>query len=41
MTVFNFEYLPWELYAIGIGLSVVPIIVMEIAKSLELVRHHK
>ena len=41
MTVFNFEYLPWELYVIGIGLSVVPIIVMEIAKSLELVRHHK
>ena len=41
MTVFNFEYLPWELYAIGIGLSIVPIIVMEIAKSLELVRHHK
>ena len=41
MTVFNFEYLPWELYVIGIGLSIVPIIVMEIAKSLELVRHHK
>lgn len=41
MTVFNFEYLPGWLYVIGIGLSVVPIIVMEIAKSLELVRHHK
>ena len=43
MTVFGFgsAYLPWELYVIGIGLSIVPIIVMEIAKSLELVRHHK
>ena len=43
MTVFGFgsEYLPWQVYVIGIGLSIVPIIVMEIAKSLELVRHHK
>lgn len=41
MTVFKFEYLPGWLYVIGIGLSIVPIIVMEIAKSLELVRHHK
>ena len=43
MTVFGFgsEYLPGWLYVIGIGLSIVPIIVMEIAKSLELVRHHK
>ena len=43
MTVFGFgsAYLPWQVYVIGVGLSVVPIIVMEIAKSLELVRHHK
>ncbi len=43
MTVFGFgsAYLPWQVYVIGIALSVVPIIVMEIAKSLELVRHHK
>ena len=43
MTVFGFgnAYLPWQVYVIGIALSIVPIIVMEIAKSLELVRHHK
>ncbi len=43
MTVFGFgsAYLPWQVYVIDIALSIVPIIVMEIAKSLELVRHHK
>ena len=43
MTVFGFgsEYLPWEMYLIGVGLSVVPLVVMEIAKALDLVRHHK
>ena len=43
MTVFGFgsAYLPWQVYVIGVGLSVVPIIVMEIAKALDLVRHHK
>ena len=29
------------MYLIGIALSVVPIIVMEIAKAFDLVRHHK
>ena len=43
MGVFGFgtEYLPWQIYVIGVGLSIVPIIVMEIAKALDLVRHHK
>ena len=43
MEVFGFgsEYLPWEVYVIGIALAVVPIIVMEIAKAFDLVRHHK
>ena len=43
MSVFGFgsAYLPWEIYVIGIALSIVPIIVMEIAKALDLVRHHK
>ena len=43
MTVFGFgsEYMPWEMYVIGIALAVVPLIVMEIAKALDLVRHHK
>ena len=43
MDVFGFgtEYLPWEVYVIGVALAVVPIIVMEIAKALDLVRHHK
>ena len=43
MNVFGFgaAYLPWEVYVIGIALSCVPILVMEIAKELDLVRHHK
>ena len=43
MEVFGFgeEYLPWQVYVIGVGLAIVPIIVMEIAKAFELVRHHK
>ena len=43
MEVFGFgeEYLPPQMYLIGIGLAIVPIIVMEIAKAFELVRHHK
>ena len=43
MDVFGFgtEYLPWEMYIIGVALAFVPIIVMEIAKAFDLVRHHK
>ena len=43
MGVFGFgnEYLPPMVYVIGVGLSIVPIIVMEIAKAFDLVRHHK
>ena len=43
MEVFGFgtEYLPWEMYIIGMALAFVPIIVMEIAKAFDLVRHHK
>ncbi len=43
MAVFGFgdDYLPGPMYLIGIGLSIVPIIVMEIAKAFDLVRHHK
>ena len=43
MSVFGFgdDYLPGPMYLIGIGLSIVPIIVMEIAKAFDLVRHHK
>ena len=43
MDVFGFgtEYLPWEVYVIGVALAIVPIIVMEIAKAFDLVRHHK
>ena len=43
MTVFGFgsEYLPWEVYVIGVALAFVPIIVMEIAKAFDLVKHHK
>ena len=43
MDVFGFgtEYLGWEMYVIGVALAFVPIIVMEIAKAFDLVRHHK
>ncbi len=43
MDVFGFgtQYLPWEVYVIGVALAFMPIIVMEIAKALDLVRHHK
>ena len=43
MSVFGFgtEYMRWEMYVIGVALSIVPIIVMEIAKAFDLVRHHK
>ena len=43
MAVFGFgdDYLPGPMYLIGIRLSIVPIIVMEIAKAFDLVRHHK
>ncbi len=43
MGVFGFgdQYMPWEMYVIGIALALVPIVVMEIAKAFDLVRHHK
>ena len=43
MEVFGFgaEYLPWEVYVIGLALAIVPIIVMESAKAFDLVRPHK
>ena len=43
MEVFGFgaAYLPWQVYVIGLALAAVPIIVMEIAKAFDLVRHHK
>ena len=40
-TVFGLVYLPGYLYAIAAGLFFVPLFVMEIAKAIGLVRHHK
>ena len=36
---FELVLLPWELYLIGVVLCIVPFIVMEIAKGLELIKH--
>jgi len=42
MTAFQFVYLPWEMYVLGVGLALVPIVVMEIAKLTErLIRRRK
>ncbi|MDE7295760.1 MAG: calcium-translocating P-type ATPase, PMCA-type [Clostridia bacterium] len=41
MTAFQFVYLPWEMYALGVGLSFVPLVVMEIAKLIEFLIRRK
>ena len=37
---FGLTFLTWEMYLLGIGLSIFPIIVMEIAKACGLIKHH-
>ena len=39
--LFEMVYLPWQLYLAGLGLALVPLVVMEIAKAIGLVRYHK
>ena len=36
---FDLVILPWELYLIGLGLIFVPLVVMEIAKAVGLIKH--
>ena len=38
---FGLEILPFGLYAVSLALVLVPVVVMEIAKALKLVKHHK
>ena len=40
MTAFKIEYLPWWLYLVGLGLIIVPLGVMELAKALGFIEHH-
>ncbi len=37
---FGLEILTWQLYLIGVGLTLVPFVVMEIAKAVGLIKHH-
>jgi len=39
-TAFGLVYLPWEMYLLSVGLAIVPIIIMEIAKAIGLIKHH-
>ena len=41
MSVFGLVKLPVELYLVGLGLILVPFVVMEISKALGLIKHHK
>ncbi|MBQ3492926.1 MAG: cation-translocating P-type ATPase [Clostridia bacterium] len=38
--VFGMMYVDWWLYLVGLGLSLFPILVMEISKALGLIKHH-
>jgi hypothetical protein len=40
MEAFKIEYLPWWLYLAGLGLILVPLGVMELAKALGFIEHH-
>ena len=37
---FELIYLPWQLYLLGAGLSLMPLVVMEVSKALGLIKHH-
>lgn len=37
---FGLISLPWELYLLGVGLILVPVLVMEISKTCGLIKHH-
>ena len=40
VTVFGMMYIPWYGYLIGVGFSLVPILLLEISKAIGLIRHH-
>lgn len=37
---FGLIILPWKLYLLGLGLVLVPLVVMEISKACGLIKHH-
>jgi Ca2+-transporting ATPase len=37
-TIFGLVILPWKMYLIGLGLILVPFVVMEISKALGLIK---
>ena len=39
--VFSMDYLDWWLYLVGLALSILPIIVMEVCKALGFIAHRK
>jgi Ca2+-transporting ATPase len=39
--IFNLTLLSWQQYLIALGLIFVPLVVMELAKALGLIKHHK
>ncbi len=41
VSIFGLVLLPWKLYLIGVGLILVPLVVMELSKALGLIRYHK
>ena len=38
--LFGLIRLPWNLYLAGVGLILVPLLVMEVSKAAGLIRHH-
>ncbi len=40
-TAFGLVFLPWQMYLFGVGLILVPLVVMEISKAIGLVKNHK
>ena len=40
-SAFGLVTLPWELYLLGVGLILVPLLAMELSKAFGLVKHHK
>ena len=37
---FELVILPWEMYVLAIGFALIPIVIMEIAKAVGLIKHH-
>lgn len=40
-TIFQLAFLPWQMYLVGLGLAFCPLIIMELAKLVGLIKHHK